>query len=190
MHQKLQTHSFGLMQASKSFHSSLPSFGFCNPNKIIFLVVTPKSHVRIISKIIHQYMQTSKCLHGHTPIEQSVEEKQEYSRFYLLSLVRMLYHDHRPSIEEDIHIYKALKQIKAQNNIFESFDVLKAHLVTKLNSTQRPLRNCCHALCSSVNGVSFLFSTMGIYAGTTEFAHSARVPCTLSSSDFRVAEIK
>ena len=47
-----------------------------------------------------------KSLHGHIPTELLVGEKQEYSQFDLLSLVQMLYHDHKPLLIRK-HVNKA-----------------------------------------------------------------------------------
>merc|ERR1719217_1920178 len=43
---------------------------------------------------------------------------------------------------------------------------------TRLNSTYRPRRICCHSFCFCVKSSSLCFATSGTYEGTTESKHS------------------
>lgn len=74
-----------------------------------------------------------KYLHGRIPTEQLAEEKQEYSRFYLPSSVRMLYRDHRPIIKKkNIEVGLQSQGFCVQKN---AYNIFSARLFTKLNST-------------------------------------------------------
>lgn len=106
------------MHASKSFHSSLPTSGFCTQNHISsnFITGIPGSSNIQLVYILAQY-KDYKIIHDHIPTEQSVGEKQEYSLFYLQFLVQMLYPYHIPAAKKQWqHKFKPdLKRNRAQN---------------------------------------------------------------------------